>query len=49
MKIKIVLDAGHGLPDGGAVNTNGLSEAEIKLSAVEVYNGDNYPKFGFGF
>lgn len=22
-------------------------EAEIKLSAVEVYNGDNYPKFGF--
>ena len=31
----IVLDAGHGLPDGGAVNTNGLSEAEINLKIIQ--------------
>ena len=28
----IIIDAGHGEPDGGAVSENGISEAEINLS-----------------
>ena len=35
----IVLDAGHGNPDGGAVSTNGISEAEINLKiALKLQN-----------
>lgn len=30
----IILDAGHGFPDGGAVNKNGLSESNINLSII---------------
>ena len=30
----IVLDAGHGLPDGGAVSKNGISEEQINLQIV---------------
>ena len=30
----IVLDAGHGLPDGGAVSKNGVSEEQINLQIV---------------
>jgi len=30
----IVLDAGHGNPDGGAVSKNGISEADINLKIV---------------
>ena len=31
----IVLDAGHGIPDSGAQNEEGISEAEINLSIVQ--------------
>lgn len=35
----IVIDAGHGNPDGGAVSTNGISEAEINLKiALKLQN-----------
>lgn len=35
----IVLDVGHGNPDGGAVSTNGISEAEINLKiALKLQN-----------
>ena len=35
----IVLNAGHGNPDGGAVSTNGISEAEINLKiALKLQN-----------
>lgn len=30
----VVLDAGHGLPDGGAVSENGISEQEINLNII---------------
>lgn len=30
----VVLDAGHGLPDGGAVNSDGVSEEQINLQIV---------------
>jgi len=30
----VVLDAGHGLPDGGAVSKNGVSEESINLSII---------------
>ena len=30
----VVLDAGHGLPDGGAVSQNGVSESSINLSII---------------
>jgi N-acetylmuramoyl-L-alanine amidase len=30
----VVLDAGHGLPDGGAVNNDGVSEESINLKIV---------------
>jgi N-acetylmuramoyl-L-alanine amidase len=30
----VVLDAGHGLPDGGAVSTDGVSEESINLNIV---------------
>ena len=31
----IVLDAGHGYPDGGAINNDGLSESEINLKIIQ--------------
>lgn len=31
----LVLDAGHGYPDGGAVNSNGLSESAINLKIIQ--------------
>ena len=31
----IVLDAGHGYPDGGAVNSDGLSESDINLTIIQ--------------
>lgn len=31
----IVLDAGHGYPDGGAINENGLYESQINLKIVQ--------------
>ena len=31
----IVLDAGHGYPDGGAVNESGVSESEINLKIIQ--------------
>jgi len=35
----IVVDAGHGEPDGGAVSSNGISEAEINLKiALKLQN-----------
>ncbi len=35
----IVIDAGHGNPDGGAVSANGISEAEINLKiALKLQN-----------
>ena len=35
----IVVDAGHGEPDGGAVSSNGISEAEINLKiALKLHN-----------
>ncbi len=35
----IIIDAGHGNPDGGAVSTNGISEAEINLKiALKLQN-----------
>lgn len=30
----VVLDAGHGFPDGGAVSPNGVSEADINLNII---------------
>ena len=30
----VVLDAGHGLPDGGAVSEDGISEQEINLNII---------------
>ena len=30
----VVLDAGHGFPDGGAESPNGISEADINLSII---------------
>lgn len=30
----VVLDAGHGYPDGGATNSDGISEADINLSII---------------
>lgn len=30
-RLKVVIDAGHGLPDGGAVGVNGSVEAELNL------------------
>lgn len=42
---KIVLDAGHGLPDGGAVGAGGTIEQEINLSVAkkicEILKGKN--------
>ena len=31
----VVLDAGHGYPDGGAVNEQGVSESEINLKIIQ--------------
>ena len=31
----VILDAGHGYPDGGAVSTNGIIESEINLKIVQ--------------
>lgn len=31
---RIVLDAGHGLPDGGAVSSDGIAESDINLSII---------------
>lgn len=33
--IKIIIDAGHGLPDGGAVGVNGAVESELNLDISE--------------
>ena len=32
--VRIVLDAGHGSPDGGAVGVNGTQEKDINLDVV---------------
>lgn len=34
-KIKIVVDAGHGEPDGGAVSTSGVKESELNLQIAQ--------------
>ena len=43
---KIVVDAGHGLPDGGAVSPNGVEEANLNLQIAiklqEELENNNY-------
>ena len=34
-KIKIVVDAGHGEPDGGAVSANGIKESDLNLQIAQ--------------
>ncbi|MEE0944512.1 MAG: N-acetylmuramoyl-L-alanine amidase [Clostridia bacterium] len=34
-ELKVVVDAGHGLPDGGAVGVNGSVEAELNLDIAK--------------
>lgn len=45
-KFKIVLDAGHGAPDGGAVGINGTEEKDINLALVlkleEILEGNGF-------
>ncbi len=33
--VSVIIDAGHGLPDGGAVGTSGIIEQEINLKIAE--------------
>lgn len=34
-EIKVIIDAGHGLPDGGAVGINGAIEADLNLDIAD--------------
>ena len=34
-KIKVVIDAGHGEPDGGAVSSDGIKESDLNLQIAQ--------------